>query len=499
MKHKAKKDTLFAPVANHKIITRRDFLAQGYMGAVGTVLMPNLLTILASNVAQAACPSASAGAAAGKPGVLVFDLAGGSNIAGSNVMVGKAGGQMDFLAANSYSSVGLPPDQHPSLANMLTTINGKAAGQGLAFHANSDLLRGIVSTAGAGNLANVDGMVFAAASGDDTSNNPHNPAYWIYKAGARGNLVNIIGSNNNDSGGNAVAPAPSVDPSVRSVQITNATQAAGLVQLGSMGAIFASNASDKVKKILAAAEMTSGRKLASFNAMDMSDQIKELVSCGFIDSKDLVGRFTPAAVDPTQDAMVNAAFVNQAADGDRRKAAAIAKLVIDGYAGVGTVSMGGYDYHGQGRVTQANKDFAAGALIGSSINLAAAKGKDLMVILYTDGGVSSGTAVNNDPVAKGRYDFESDNGSRSAAMVLVYKAGGAPTMIDATRQAGAFKDDGSIDRQAGQLSDNVLNLSKAFVANYLALTGEEGKLAQVVGTETLSTEFAKYVKFAKLR
>lgn len=488
----------FAPVANHKVVTRRDFLAQGYVGAVGVVLAPNLLSVAMSSVAQAACPSDVAGALAAKTPVMIFDLAGGANFAGSDVIVGKAGGQMDYLAAGSYQSVGLPPDQHPSLAGMTTTINGRAAGQGLLFHSNSDLLRGMRTGAGTA-LNNTDGFIFCTASGDDTSNNPHNPAYWLYKAGAKGSLVNVVGNNDSDSGGNAVVPAPSYDPSVRSVQIQRPEQVLGLVQLGAVSNIFASGGSDKVKKILEAAEATSGRKLASFNSMDLSAQIQELVNCGFIDSKALIGKFSPAAIGPAQDAAITAAFPALASNQNQQKTASVAKLVLDGLGGVGTVTLGGYDYHGQGRQTQAQKQIEAGELIGRSIAAAAAKGKDLMVILYSDGGVSSGTTVNNTTEGRGRFNFDSDSGNRSSALIFVHRAGGGLTLRDNNRQIGAYTDQGSVDRLNSQVSDNVVSLSKAFVANYLALHGEEGRLAQVVGTETLSGELNRYVKVTKIR
>ena len=59
------------------------------------------------------------------------------------------------------------------------------------------------------------------------------------------------------------------------------------------------------------------------------------------------------------------------ADGEFRKAAAIMKMVINGYAGAGTVTMGGYDYHGQGRNTGETRNFRAGRCIGACLEYAA--------------------------------------------------------------------------------------------------------------------------------
>ncbi len=48
------------------------------------------------------------------------------------------------------------------------------------------------------------------------------------------------------------------------------------------------------------------------------------------------------------------------------------KMVINGYAGAGTVTMGGYDYHGQGRNTGETRNFRAGRCIGACSNTPAA-------------------------------------------------------------------------------------------------------------------------------
>ena len=77
---------------------------------------------------------------------------------------------------------------------------------GLAFHADSAFLRGILSKTSAATRANTNGAVFCARSENDTGNNPHNPMYGINKAGADGALVTLIGTETSDSGGNSIAP-----------------------------------------------------------------------------------------------------------------------------------------------------------------------------------------------------------------------------------------------------------------------------------------------------
>jgi hypothetical protein len=61
----------------------------------------------------ASCGIATAGA--GKIPFICFDLAGGANIAGSNVLIGQEAGQRDFLGTGGYERQGLPGDMIPGL------------------------------------------------------------------------------------------------------------------------------------------------------------------------------------------------------------------------------------------------------------------------------------------------------------------------------------------------------------------------------------------------
>lgn len=96
--------------------TRRELIAQGFKAGVGTVAGASMLSMMAQR-AMALSPDIESRlsacgitAGAGKIPFICIDLAGGANIAGSNVLVGGAGGQMDFLSTAGYSKQGLPGD-----------------------------------------------------------------------------------------------------------------------------------------------------------------------------------------------------------------------------------------------------------------------------------------------------------------------------------------------------------------------------------------------------
>ena len=127
--------------------TRREFIAQGLMTGAATLCGASVFSLFA-NPRQAAaalspdledwkasCGIASAGA--GKIPFICFDLAGGANIAGSNVLMGKSGGQFDFLSTAGYNKLGLPGTMLP---NDPAFVNQEF---GLAFHSDSGFLRGM--------------------------------------------------------------------------------------------------------------------------------------------------------------------------------------------------------------------------------------------------------------------------------------------------------------------------------------------------------------------
>jgi hypothetical protein len=116
---------------NHRRpITRREFIAQGFLSGAGTLIGGSIFSLFANPRAamaalspdllalRSSCNIRVAGA--NKIPFICFDLAGGANIAGSNVLVGGRGGQEDFLTTAGYSKLGLPGDRIPSIMNVTT-------------------------------------------------------------------------------------------------------------------------------------------------------------------------------------------------------------------------------------------------------------------------------------------------------------------------------------------------------------------------------------------
>lgn len=249
-------------------VSRRDFLAQGFISGAATVIAPTVLGLFADpRAAEAALSSdlqtlkQSCGIAIQRQGAVhLFDLAGGANIAGSNVLMGKQGGQLDFLSTAGYDKLGLPGDMIPAVADVNGTVTRSFIDTqlGLAFHSDSAMLRGIIERVAPATAAATNGAVIAARSENDTGNNPHNPMYAIHRAGADGELLTLIGSRSSDSGGNSVAPAALIDPQVRPTKVDRTSDVTGLVDTGKLVGLLSQ--SDAVA-VMESIQRSSDRKL----------------------------------------------------------------------------------------------------------------------------------------------------------------------------------------------------------------------------------------------
>ena len=185
-------------------ITRRELIGQGFLGGTATVLSGGFMGMFASpRDAMAALADDLVGLrqtcaitdGAGKIPFIAFDLAGGANIAGSNVLVGQNGplGQFETLSTSGYGRLGLPGDMIPGVAETTPTATSNGdhtdTSLGLGFHSDSAFLRGMQASFRTLNPQNVNGAIIPARSENDTGNNPHNPLYAIQKAGADGSIL----------------------------------------------------------------------------------------------------------------------------------------------------------------------------------------------------------------------------------------------------------------------------------------------------------------------
>jgi hypothetical protein len=498
---------------NHRRpMTRRELIAQGFMAGGATVLTGGVMGLFANPRAahaalasdlqalQAACGISDG---AGKIPFICFDLAGGANIAGSNVLVGKEGGQLDLLSTAGYSKLGLPGDKIPGVtetAPISATSNGVHIDQtlGLAFHSDSAFLRGMLQKVSLGTRAFVNGAIIPARSENDTGNNPHNPMYGIRRAGADGSILALCGSRTTVSGGNSMAPAMLVNPEWQPTKVDRPSDVTGLVDTGDLvGLLSASDATAVLESIYRISRERMDNAVSTglpTSPINRDDVVKDLVKCGYLDAAYVADRFGNIVIDPAQDPMIvgstgifsDTEFNDTGTDGaEFRKTASVMKLVIEGFAGAGCITMGGYDYHGGRRQEGEIKDEHAGKCMGACLEYAARMNKPLMMYVFSDGSLSSNGVVDTSLAGRNKGEWTSDNQDTAAGFFLVYKPGGRPAIFTGSdgltpaqhQQLGAFTATGDVVRSGTPGANNVNLLVETVLLNYMALHNEMGQFA----------------------
>ena len=173
-------------------------------------------------------------------------------------------------------------------------------------------------------------------------------------------------------------------------------------------------------------------------------------------------------------------------EGEFRKTASVMKLVMNGFAGAGTVTMGGYDYHTGDRSTGELRDLRAGRCIGACLEYAARLGFPLMIYVVSDGSVFSNGMIDNSVDGRGKGVWTGDNQQTAAPFFMVYNPAGRPQLIGGTpeeqarhQQIGYMRSDGSVETAATPAANNVNLLVESIILNYMALHGEQGNFGTV--------------------
>src|SRR5262245_54486453 len=154
---------------SHKTpVTRRDFIAQGFRTGPAIIAAPSALAMLiGSENARAMSPDLEAllgpaacniQAGAGKIPFICFDLAGGANLAQSEILIGVNGSPSNFLSTQGYAVTGLPGNMLPTSVNPGSPTNNFINTEfGAMWHEDGAILRGMRASTLPGTRGNVNG------------------------------------------------------------------------------------------------------------------------------------------------------------------------------------------------------------------------------------------------------------------------------------------------------------------------------------------------------
>jgi hypothetical protein len=542
-------------------ITRRQLMGAGFLSGPAIVMAPAWLgALLKAQRADAVTvpPTLSAemmecklqavsSTGMGTTGPVPFitiDLAGGANLMGSEAIAGMAGSPTNFISTAGFSKLGVPGTMVPTSTAFIDMTLG------LPFHADSAILRGIKTKASATALAKVNGVIIPAISQNDTNSNPLNAMYYIAKAVSGlpaqpgglpvpyGQYATLVGTNATVSGGNSAAPAQSVIPTLQPTRIATSADNTALVG-SSAGAASANTVSvlESQARISTGANAAtvppggspvlttgptgtfSGSVVDSMNLVTTTSSstlagdaaaaasanlaLKEQVRCAFVKTGFTAATSQgPDSVNPDKDALIvgGASSIFTAmdyTDSDIKKTAAVMKLVMNGYAGAGTIVLGGYDYHSGNRADGETKNMHAGVVIGAIIAYADAVNTPVMINVISDGSLTSTGMADTSTAGRGKLGWQGDSQQVAASMILVYSPKGRPAV--AMNQIGSLNTDGTVNATSSPGANAPNLVTQLVTLNWMALNGINANFATVfpmqgLGAATAQTALTAFSK-----
>jgi len=528
---------------NHaRPVTRRELLGAGFLSGPAIVMAPAWLGALLKSQnagAQVTIPTTISNLApecklqAGPTGgmgtkgpvpFITIDLAGGANLMGSEAIAGMAGSPTNFISAAGFSKLGVPGNMVPTSTAFIDMS------MGLPFHSDSAILRGIKLKASTTILAKVNGVVIPAISQNDTSSNTLNAMHLIAKAVTGfppqannlpvpfGQYATLVGTNATASGGNSAAPAP-VDPTLQPTRIASSADNTALVGssagAASMNTKLVLESQARIStgattlvgsgvegdqaggtysaSVVGPTTLITGTDTTAAQTADLA--LKEQVRCAYVKTGFTAATSQgPDSVNPDKDPLIigGAASIfttTDYTDGDVKKTAAIMKLVMNGFAGAGTIVLGGYDYHSGNRADGETKNQHAGLIIGAILAYADAVKTPVMINVISDGSLNSTGNIDSSTAGRGKLGWQGDSQQVAASLILVYNPNGRPAA--AINQIGSLNADGTVNATSSPGANAPNLVTQLVTMNWMALNGIDAQFATVFPTQGLGAATAR--------
>ena len=475
--------------------SRREFIASGLMGFSAFMMAPSILSILgkpsfANALSAEACAASSA---TPLPAFVGINLGGGASLSG-NYLPLDAGGNL----LPKYDILGLGTGT-PTIENEFQGVKFAGVSNGTL---TSQFLAGLRSTTSQATRDKSSFVGVCVPLQDDTNSNQIDPTGMVTAAGLVGDLLPKLGTSNSETGidqkpSKITPPAPLIVTKLE--DLTSALSPASTLtkQLDV-------NQRRKLLTLVSSLSGSQARAVASTNSSS-SATLSKLVQCATDKNIELATATNPG-IDPMLDSNLSLANLwqmntggnlfgrngNQAFSQNQRKIfGSMVYNALKGNSGSIGLELGGYDYHGQGRQNQDDKDFMAGALVGKVLESGAVMNKKVFIHVTSDGsvGAPSSTEV--------RVGFESDRGSGGMAYILAFDPAGRPKMKN--DRAGSYQIGNYTNGQGASddtLSGSAERAGLACFANYLAFAGQSSLLDKVLSRPYTTSEQDYVVRFA---
>lgn len=463
-----------------KPMNRREFLASGAVPFAASMTMPSLLTLFSrAGVAQAQelCKTGSTKMAP----IVNVNLSGGAGLSAQWIPLTEG---RELL--QKYHRIGL------GLSSQLALQVEKAFKNNAPFWSGSGFLAGL-KTSMVPNLAslamnNAHFVGMCQQSANDSDSNKFSIAGLVDKAGLKGKILPPLGRFDNGIGvSNSLAFLAGTPPLI----VNNADNIVNA--LGVADRLAQLNQTQKTALFKTITSITEGqsRKLAS---MTGGDVLATLMNSANVDNTRLIENPSSLDIDPLSNAAFSQVWgltANTPKGSADYVHASLIYNAINGNAGSIGIELGGYDYHGNDRVTVTTpRDLAAGVVVGKILQSFHVMNTKGFIYVNSDGGV--GAAASDMPGAS----FTADRGDAGAVYMIGYDPTG--TVESSDSQLGHMKN--SPDAEAADdtflVGGNPEVGAAAVFANYLGFNGMIEKFSSIPETGRIfdTAQLEKIVK-----
>jgi hypothetical protein len=434
--------------------TRREFLTD--------CAIPTVTAFAASPILEGLVRSQTAHAesALGNVAVAHFHLSGGYGASGVGVARTADGNIISRETMRLHGVANGLPD--PVAAGTLVTTMGAYLYPANISSFTAGLLNAI-TPATQSRVAIV--MSHARSSDDSTSTCAAGVRTLLTKLGMSGAIADAAGTVNSSSGNGTQALIE--DPSASVLTVRNFADLANSV---AFSRVLTNHSQPMLERIANAIRDLSGEKAARLGSK--AEDFKGGASAAV---QDFLGRVNPTngvdSLNPTSDQAIASVYGLDAASSANLlnnndanvTQASIVKASLDRNVGPVAFQISGYDYHvrndgtagGAGTYgfqttptlnTSNGKDQIAGQTVGRYLQAAAAKGRNCVVLLSTDGAVSAN--LNYNPAVANDTRWQGDREAYSALYSFWYFASARPTQ--------QVTNVGNVDGTAGTLNRNAI-------------------------------------------
>jgi len=384
-----------------KPITRRQFLAQGFLDGAGFLMMPTVLDmLLRAQAAKADCGVLGATAGCDMLKVIILDLAGGPQS-----LIEPVTRYGNLISAASYRIRG-----EPNMPSFSTDAQGQYT-FGVPIKTNHHALKAIQAVAGVrgtGNpygvndpkiLTNTLGATICTNALDDTHTNKLSPANFLAQIICGQYFTTVLGTGTTsrhypnasyyESFLGGYTEGPIFNAGNRSIHVANTT---ALLKSFGYGPAFDSLSSQQIQAILNGIKDLNSARARALTTMHGVRELEEAYNCA-ISARLSLGQTDLSQFDPRNDPNLQLIFgigPNNAPTDLSVRTAFIVNTVLKCWAPVGVITVGGCDYHYGWRADSDAHDYnRIGLLIGRTLALASRLLKPVLIVCLMDGSVSS--------------------------------------------------------------------------------------------------------------